>query len=369
MDLRHHLVEPNNVQDTYTQFNQVEFTLSYQGRKIEANTIRLAGEITLDNVSEFSDFKVDNFVGAHTFISEVLTSTSNQGLIETISNYGRYEGMLSKSVNRADDLNRSDQLCEIKSYSPAVVGDLMKGIQLRDNQTDVVEETDDASFSLRPNMAFNNVVLVNDGDQYLSHNKTGDINLSFRLARSEDFSYGSGNSATTGYSLKNLRILFNTVPDDGQMNQVNLRTKTSLEQVVNSNFTSLNLQVPAVCTGVSGSLMASSRLGNPKLSNYQQARLPNLQSLEFLFNNSQSEYITYQITSNVDATQRYLESFAEVTSNAASLENINQNEAYGIGLDFQGLVNLSNQKFGILLNAEVPEPHNLYLFFHGVYQL
>jgi hypothetical protein len=365
MDYRQHQVEPQNQQDTYTQFNNVEFNLSFAGRKIEANTIRLLGEIKLTDVSEYGDFQIDNFVGAHTFINEVFTTTNNQGLIEAYSNYGRYEGMVSKAVNRKDNLFRSNQLCELKTFSPVVTGDLVKGVQIPDNNTGAVEATQLCTFSIRPNMVFNNVV----GDQYISHNKTGDINISLRLARNEEFSYGAGNVSDTSYTLENLRVQFNSIPDDGIVGNHTLRSKTHIEQVINSNFSSLNIQVPAVCTGVSASLMESSKIGNINLNSHQQSRVPNIRSLQFLFNNSESEYITYEINNNVDVTQRYLESFAEVVDNDSNLEVLNSNKGFGIGLDFQSAIDLSSQTFGILLDADVTTPYNLYLYFHGIQRL
>ena len=81
MDFRQHQVEPNNSQSSYSEYNQVDFTISFAGRKMEANTVRLLADIELENVPKYSNFKVDNFVGGHSFIQEVLTSTVNQGLV------------------------------------------------------------------------------------------------------------------------------------------------------------------------------------------------------------------------------------------------------------------------------------------------
>ena len=365
MDFRQHQVEPNNSQSSYSEYNQVDFTFSFAGRKMEANTVRLLADIELENVTNYSNFKVDNFIGGHAFIQEVLTSTVQQGLVESLSSYGRYEGMLNKAVNSSDNLFRSDQVCELKSMDSSTTGRLMKGVEVLNTADGTVLATANADVSLKPNICINNVV----GDQYISHNKTGDITVSIRLARNADFSFGSDNSGTTGYKLSNLRMTFNSVPDDGKEGSHVLRTKVTLEQVVDSNFTSISAQVPAVCTGVSASMMTSARLGQPKLNNFEQNRIPDLNSLQFLFNNSESEYITYEITSNADATQRYLESWAEISNNRANMEVLNANDAYGLGLDFQAPINLANQKWGLQLDATVNESYMMYLYFHGLVTL
>jgi len=366
-DYRKHEVQPQNKQDEYTEFNQVDFLLSFEGRKIELNTIRLLGEIQLLNQNALHDTRVDPFVGAHTFFQEILSSSQNQGLLESVNSYPRYVGMESKGLNSLDNNFNSDDMAALKSFSSTVSGNKMKGDFVFNagataNLLDV-----DADFSLRPNICFNNAV----GDVYLSHTKSGDLTISFRLASNSNYSFGNSQTANTTYTLKNLRMTFNSVPDDGQDKGRILRSKVGIEQSINSTFSSISANVPAVCTGVSGSAVLSSYLGDPKKNANEQQRLPNISRLSFLFNNSASEYVTYEITNNVDLNQRYLESWlGRVGNNFQNMENLNANDGWGVGLNFDSQVDLSNQKFGVQIESDVNNTsYVLFLYFHGLIQM
>tara|TARA_Y100000401_G_C8325429_1_gene227930 strand:+ start:2436 stop:3554 length:1119 start_codon:yes stop_codon:yes gene_type:complete len=369
MDYRQHSVEPENAQDTYGEFNQVDFRLSFEGRKIELNTLRLLGNITLSGtgVTNPDDLRVENFAGAHVFCQEILSSTANQGLVESISNYPRYVAMQSRALNQIDNQFSSRDMCELKSYGSRVSGEKFKGVQIRNVANNATIGTNNMDFSIRPLICFNNA----EGDQYMPHTKSGDLVISIRLCRNADFAFGGALDATSAYSLDNLRLTFNSIPDDGQDGGRVLGSKIALEQVIDSSLVNISATVPGVCTGVSCSAIQSNKLSDVTLNNLQQERIPDITALSFLFNNSQSEYITYEIRNNVDLNQRYLESFLmPVKNNQSQQEVLNSNDSFGIGLNFQDQVDLSSQKFGLELESSVNSvSYILYMYFHALVQM
>jgi hypothetical protein len=363
-NIRLHLAEPNNSKSSYSQFDQVDFTISFEGRKLELNSLRLLGSITLANVADGDDYRVDPMAGAHSFIEEILSSTNNQGLLESVSDYSRYVGMLNNGTESQDSVIRSDFASELITSSSSLSGILTQPYAYIGSSNNKFGATP-ADFAIKPNICFNNA----EGDLFLSWTKTGDLTVSVRLARNSNFCFGTAVDGTTSYSLSDLRMSYRSSDDDGTVGNHVMRGKVCLNQNINSTFSSISAKVPAVCTGVSASAILNSDLGDVQKNGLQQQRLPDVTSVQFLFNDSQNSYITYEIKSQVDVIQRYLESWSEIAENSATLEKLNSNESYGIGLDFEGLVDLSNQKFGIQINSSVTLAHTLFLYFHSVLQL
>ena len=359
----YNLAQPENQKDLYQEYDTVDFKISFENKKILANSIRLLGNVSYSTLLTTNEsVKLDSMVGAHCFIDEVLTSTVQQGLIESVSEYGRYVGMLCKATATADEMINSNYAAELKSPADVISADLLKGQQL------VGAEVEEADFSIKPYFCLNQV----EGDQAISYKKTGDITISLRLVRNQDTLYGPDfDSSVYQYSLSDLRLTYITVPDDGKAGKHVLRTKTCLQNTIDSTYMSLSSKVPAVCSGVSMSFLRSDRLGTDVYNHFQCMMVPNLESLQFLFNDSENSYITYEIRDNVEVLEKYLESFDDVEGNKAQLVKLSANKSYGVGLRFGSLIDLSNQKFTTIFNSAVDNttPMTVFMYFHGVTQL
>jgi hypothetical protein len=112
--------------------------------------------------------------------------------------------------------------------------------------------------------------------------------------------------------------------------------------------------------------MENKRQSSYQYNDCQQMELPNVSAVNFLFNDSENRFITYEIKNNVDLLNRYLEAFgSKVGENDASLQKIEANKAYGIGLGFQGVLDLSTQKFTTQITSDVSNtnPYTAYFYF------
>ncbi len=359
MPIRNHLVEPTNPKNSYSEYDDVRFQISFLGRKLVLNSIRLMGKVTVANNGTAADVRIDNFIGAHSFIEEVLTSTNNQGLLETIQAYPRMVGMMRKATLDQVNLMNSEYTCEMSAPTQMIARQILKGNNLKTGSVDVTQSAD---FSIKPHCVINQA----EGNQMLSYSKTGDISLNIRLNRNDQVVFGSNAGATTEYSLTDLRVSFLTVDDDGKVDTHLMRQKVTLQQPVQSSFVSISSKVPAErCVGVVASFMENKRQSNYEYNDVQQMELPNVSAVNFLFNDSENRFITYEITNNVDVLTRYLQAYRRDGQTDATIQKIEANKAYGIGLNFEGVLDLSNQKFTTQITSDVSNtnPYTAYFYF------
>ena len=84
-------------------------------------------------------------------------------------------------------------------------------------------------------------------------------------------------------------------------------------------------------------------------NSYRREEFPLLDTLQFLFNNATNEYIQYKLDDRNEVLMRYIQSLQDTGHNRMSLKNLKGNHSYGVGLSFQGDVDLRNQLFNIVL--------------------
>ena len=359
MPQRNHLVEPTNPRDQYSEYDDVRFAISFQGRKLVLNSIRLMGKVVIDNNLDDDDIRMDNFAAGHCFFEEVMTSTANQGLLETIQSYPRMISMMRKASLDEVNLMNSKFTPEMCCPNELVMRQVLKGNVLK---TDSVNETQPADFSIKPHFVFNQA----EGSQFLSYSKTGDISLNLRLNRNDQVLFGSNADATKTYSLSDLRVSFITVDDDGTVDTHLLRQKATLQQPVASSFVSISAKVPAErCVAVAASFQENKRQAQYQYNDNAQMRLPNVSSVNFLFNDSENRFITYEINNNVDLFNRYLQAFRAAGQTDGTLQKLEVNNSYGIGLNWEGVLDLSSQKFTtqITSDASNTNPFTGYFYF------
>ena len=88
-----HIVQPENTRDTYSEYDQLQFGLDFEGRQILLNSVRFEAELrvytdaTPTDIDNNHDVQFDPKVGAHSLISSVVTEFQNQGLIENTTEW------------------------------------------------------------------------------------------------------------------------------------------------------------------------------------------------------------------------------------------------------------------------------------------
>tara|TARA_R110002096_G_scaffold102151_2_gene225731 strand:- start:769 stop:1932 length:1164 start_codon:yes stop_codon:yes gene_type:complete len=377
---RLHSVIPENFKTSYEQYDIVDFVLPFETRAIQLNTIRIIADLDtqLDGASldTLGAYFLNNHAGAHSVIDTITTNTM-LGQLENFVNYPRYVAMKTSATKDPNELLEASNVCELKSPLAKFTNFTLRGEQSAELdgagiKASAVKEI--CNFSLKPNFCLNTAQAVGGGLPLISHTKSGNIRVSIRLARNEDVLWGSSTTATNNnYSLKNLHLTFVSRPDANVPKSINMETKTSLKQSLQSDAANIQAVVPAVCKSVSCSFMPQDREHTTLYDNLQQYRLPNLSQLQFIWNDSTNAMITYIIKNQPETIERYLNSFNYMGMNDANPVALQSNMGYGVGLDFGEYVNLASQKFQIQMNTTIGSENTsgygnfiAFLYFHGI---
>jgi len=361
MSLQYASVEPETVKDSYGEYDTVDFVITFENKMMMLNNLRLCGDIKVvdssnNRITTTDNVFIDHMIGAHALIESVDTMFQSKS-VEQFGEYARYYSMLQKSTMANDDTMNGSAVCELKSPDDKITRNLLTGI-----------DGDDVGFAIKPFFCLNNA--VGDGVQLLSSKKSGVVRITFKLARNNAVLYGTDNSGHK-YELRNVRLKYVTVPEDGSNQKIVMRHKTFFDYEVSSSFVNVASKVPALmCDGVSISFQQKSHQYDGLHNQQALERLPGVEEVQFLFNDNQMNYVTYKLDDSREILQRYLESFGS-DYNTFRPERIAGDMAYGVGIPFAEFVNLTNQKFYVQIQsaANVSNPYIAYLYFHGLVEV
>jgi len=360
-----HSADPINNKSSYTELDNVSFNINNAGRKLILGSVRLEADLKINNTGATrSDITTNNDqdgfnnrVGAHGLYDSFTVEAGNVGILENISSdYGRYVNLVSSATETEDMLNNASAVCELKSTSQRISNMLSTGNRLDD------ATREDVDFSIKPMICLNRNVMGGT----LSFRKAGFMKISMNLARNYEFL--NSFSGTANYVLSNLRLTYRTVPDDGTDEEVMMRSILSIKSTISSNFANVSSNVPAICSGVSVCFMRRGRENNQTYDNYNLERLQDFQSIQYLFNSSNNQYVSYIIDTREEMVEKGIESLANTGYNCFNSKNIRGNSCEIAGLSFDAPVDLSNQRFNIQIkdnDCVANGGYNVYQFFHS----
>jgi len=371
MALRYESIQPESVKDQYTEYDTLDFVITAPGRSLVSGSLRLdcdnlrvkKGGVNLTN----QDIKLDSLVGGHVFIESITTDLRAQGNVENLTEYSRWAGMVSKATNGRDDMYNASRACELKYADSKIITQVLRGVAPKAVGTVVNNDND---FSIRIHNLLNNV--VSDEKAISLARVGGQIRISIRLARTANALYGTDHDVNVSYTLSGVRLSFQTVPDiinPGQ--EYVMRSVVTLKQNINSSFVNVASKVPASATGVSATFLEQSREGSYAYNNQALELIPNQSELQFLFNDSQNNAISYVINDRTEVLERFIESMRTAGHSTAHLNLLNANQSYGVGLHFDDVIDLRGQKFNLQLQsgADNTNPYQIYMYFHSLVQL
>jgi hypothetical protein len=361
---------PEAHKDSYTEYDNVDFILSFENKKLLCNTIRLEANLVVlkagTPISQTDLVYLEPSIGAHNIINTISTDFQNAGSMETLREYNRYCKMRADCTLTNDDMLNSENVCELRAPNRP-----SQAISITPyNTRDVANANNIPDFSIKLDFMLNNVSSKSD-DVGISYQKTGAITIRLRLERIFGVLAGPSVDATTTYQLTNLKMSYFTKPDDGKSESVYMGTKLNLKQTLQSGFSSVSTKVPAVASAVSCSFIKQSHEYVANLNHIETETVPLVDRLVFAFNDSTNKYITFPIEHRMEILERYLQSMSNAGVNNVSLEKVEANQAFGVGLAFGEIINLANQKFQIQLTSGIKntEPYVIYMYFHSVREL
>ena len=370
-NISHHRVFPTNTKSSYSQLNNIDWELSFPNRKMVCNSVRIEGNVRFNSsgnvqITATDKVYIDHFVGANALISDIQTVTANQGSIELISELPKYEKMVTTAMSSPDDMNNISNLCELKSQNIDIAHQVLLGNANEQKPVEDPNTNEPISFSIKPNFALNQVSNMAGGNVDIRSDTTGDVRVSVRLSRNTSVFWGE--EADANYTITNLSLTYLSVPDDGQQEQLTVRTKLNISQSIQASFSNISVNVPSKSNGVSMVFLEQDKENNILYNNTQLDRPPNIDTIEFLFNDQTNKYITYRLDTQEQFLNNYLESISRSSDvNSFTLANVKNNQTFGVGVNFNQLLDLSVNRFGMNIKSAITNnaPYILYLFFHG----
>jgi len=367
VEYMYHSVIPDNRAESYSSFKDVDFTLTFEGRKMLLNTIRFEGdlEVLIDGQNrpgqnQFIHF--DKMTGAHSFINNIVTSFEGVGQIENMgSSYNRNVRMVSDATLTAEDCLEADKVCELRSSNENVSVSYCKGVvPLLTSAIAGVNYTKDADFSLKPLFCLNRAT---DGAT-LSTRKAQSVSVTVTLARVLDALFGKDVTNATTYAFKNVRMSFMSVPDDGKDEPFSMTVVKCIKTSVLSNQSNLSVKPPSIVDSCYISFQRQSNEKSYYKNSLKTELLPELEELQFLYQNSTNTGITYIMDNQPEMIKRYIEALRSAGHNNVNSRNLKDSNGFGVGISIPG-TDLTNKSFNIQIKskADTATPFNAYIYF------
>lgn len=371
-NLVYHSVRPENEQVTYTENDQIDFILTFEGRKMIPSSLRIEGDVMIvpdknapTTINNGDFYQLDRQAGAHSLFDSWSTELQTKGIIESIrGDYPRYVKMFSQANRGVDDYCVADMVCELRSPNDYGASLYTKISKKDDTNTD---NTNGIDFSIKPMIAVNKIQGGN-----ISFNKTGYIKLTTVLSRNTCVNGCARTSVDSfGYVIRNLKAKFLSVPEDNKNSQLVVSNVFALKSAITSNFANISSKVPATCSGVSISFLKKGNEHQNTSNPYATNVPPDLREVQFLFNDNTQNLITYVISKRNDMQEKYIRSLGGSMNNELTMTNQGMDDGFGVGVTFDDLVDLSNQKFNAQINSGIDNTNEylIYMFFHGLMKL
>lgn len=376
----HSVIPENNksgtgATDGYTEFDNIDFSLDFQGRALNLNSVRLTGSVKVtdgdlplsDATNETKDIKLDRLVGGHAFIESITTSFFNgSNVVENLTDYPRYVKMKNAGRKDINGMNNGSNVCELLAPVDDMTNLILKGTT-PPVQTSPAQPALDPDFSIKPEFCLNNA----SGNPVLPYSKTNAIRVTVNMNRVFASLYGLDVTTTTKYRVQNLKLSFTSVPETPDMmnDKSVMRTIYNLKQSVESSFANIGVKVPEICDRVSCSFQLQNQENTAKNNNTELAKVKGLTELQFLFNDSTNSLISFLLRDYEEVVSRYIDSFYDTGKNVLTANNLADNDGFGVGLDFDDFVDLRNNRFTLQMNSAInSQADNLiiYMYFHSV---
>ena len=349
----------------YSQEN-VDFLLNLDNVKLVPGSIVIEGEVAVfpnrSTAVAYSgeDIMYDAQTGFHALCRDITTEFQNVGVIENFMNYPRYVKMATVALTH-------DESLAVESVN-AVEGKLMNAGQTRGMLYGRSTADPYIPFSIKP------LFCLNKANAPMSGAATGQVRVRVRLAPDEEFLYGTGFAiGTSGYIIKNLRMRYIVVPDDGQKGPVQMEVYQTFRSALDSNNQNISTFIPGLADAVHVSFIPQITEGTPQ-KNYLQLAVPpgipplgsssdtytgghyGIERLYYSVADTDTAVVGFTLESREEIVHNALRSFKAPADKYGSLiRHYNQEDAsdcYLVGIPFGGLIDFSRVKFSMEVQSQ-----------------
>ena len=383
MSVRYRSIYPLSQRATYEADSNIDFVLSLEGEKLLPGSVVLEGEVAVYPTAGVAyagqDIRFDPRVGWHCLARDWTTEFQSVGVIESFQNYPRWVKMSTVATQFDDSLASESVLsCEGRAPTEGVARGHLYGRSLADPYV---------PFSIVPQ------IVVNKASAPLSSQATGQIRLRVRLAPVSEAFYGAGMTSAVSYAIKNLKLRFQTIPDDGKLAPVQLEVHTVYRSNCDSNNQNISTFVPTLCSAVQMSFIKQSDEGTLSENYLQLSPLPGIapvgavgsnpnasesygiERLMYAINDSDSgAVVDFTFESREEIVRNGLRAFdAKMAKYGALIRHFNTpgaNDCYIAGVPFGNLINFQSNKFAVEIQSQCSNTTAAafvaYLYFTGL---
>lgn len=389
MSNRYRSIFPLSQRATYEADSNVDFVMSLDNEKLLPGSVTLEGEVAVYSdlgatvAFDGEDIRYDPLAGWHALARDWTTEFQNVGVIESFVNYPRWVKMNTVATQFDDSLAVESPLsCEGRAPTEGIARGYLFGRSTVDPFI---------PFSIVPQIA------INKATGPLSSTATGQIRLRLRLAPNTEVLYGNDVTSATGYSIKNLKLRYQTIPDDGKLVAVQLETHSVYRSNVDSNNQNISTFVPSLCSAVQMSFISQANEGTLKKNYLQLAPLVGLapigavgnttplasfsygiERLYYAINDTEAgALVDFEFQSREEIVRNGLRAFnAKMDKYSALIRHFNNPEApdrYLAGIPFGSLIDFSKNKFAVELQSQCSNSAAAafiaYVYFTGLMQM
>ena len=376
-NLRYHqsLPENNSPGLGYQEFSSVDFVLDAVGRKLVPNSIRIEADLVINStgttaVAVGDAIQIDNQIGAHCFWESWQVSLpESQGLIQNAQEYPRYMKSVAAGTLSRNDYFDGKLACELRGGLVNI--GRINCQALGSNNAGSAQSTHSNNFCIKPMICLNRMV----GAGGYSFAKYGQIRISTNLARDSNALYGpdgtkAGNDLN--YSLSNVRIRYQTIPDDGKVDKLMMNSYTMIKNSINGSAANVATLVPSkAVSGVTINFLSQSSESNRSQNSYALQKYPQMAEVSYQFSDATNQYVSYTLTSLADVLKKGLSSLKSAGYDLVDMDNYMVDQGFIAGVDFNDqFIDLSKNKFAVEFKSNTAlGAYYIYLYFHTMIAL
>jgi hypothetical protein len=376
--------------------------LNLQGEKLLPGTVTLEGSIEVietggGHVGPLTRLYYDPLVGAHGILRDLTTEFQMMGITEQFQNYPRLVKMNRLALTHDESLGTETSNClELTVHNEQQAKGILEGLNSLDGGG---VQTDGGGYAIPFSLKLMNA--LNSASAPVSSSSTGQVRLRIRLAPANEFLYGE--DFTTGgwtYIVRDLRLRYQTIPDDGKKQQVQMQVYHSYRTLLDSNNTNISTFVPGLAMAVQASFINQNYENDPN-QNFLTCQPPpgippvgasdiadgsstiehfdyGIERLYYAINDTDTALVGFTLESREEILINALRAFGGNMQKFGALlrrmrnPDLKRTDGYLAGIPFGGLLDFSRNKFAAQIETQCDSFDNLfgaYFFFPMVFTL
>jgi len=351
---------------SYTENDQLEWVMTFENKRLVANSVRISGTLRVQhngsNITHGQNIFMDSQVGIHSFWDNWNVSMDNIGFVEQLNQYGRFVKQMNQtSQTSLQAQSETDKTVELLCGSDSQTAFLLQGMS---DAPSGASATKPVPFNFKPKFCLNKMTAN------LPYKKSGSVRVSVKMTPILNALFGSTVNSLTTYTIENLELHYQVVPDTGAGGDLVIETSTMIRTMISSTNQNVSSKVPLVSYAVTGNFIKSSESNTYANNSFAMQEPPSVDRVTFHINDN-NQLVSFPLISQEEILLNYLDAAGSSRYNDLRLSKLREGESYGVGLNFGGGVDFTNMKFGmnLLTNVSNADPYVLFLFFHGVMKL